>query len=216
MPEYCGMSFSTPEDKILDSAGAMVVGLTGGIGAGKSVVSQILRSLGHPVFDADAVARSLYDRDATLLQSVVDRFGPRVLAVDGTLNRLALAEVVFSDAVALADLNAMVHPAVFRVFAQWKALEEKAGAVVVFREAAILFESGSHVDCDEVWAVSAPWPLRLQRVRDRNGWSVAEVEARLAHQWPAEKVNAMSDKVILNDGSDALVPLVLSLVDDLL
>ena len=215
MPEYCGMSLSTPRDKNLDGTGALVVGLTGGIGVGKSVVAQVLRTLGHPVFDADAVARELYDRDAALLQAVVDRFGRQVLDADGSLDRSVLAALVFSNPAALADLNAMVHPAVARAFWSWKSEAESNGAAVVFREAAILFESGSHEDCDRVWAVSAPWPLRLQRVQTRNGWSVAEVEARAAQQWPAEKVNARSDEVILNDGSVALVPHVLSLLKKL-
>ena len=214
MPEYCGMSLSTPQDKTFDGPGAVVVGLTGGMGAGKSVVSQILRSLGYPVFDADQVARGLYDTDADLLRAVADRFGPAVFHEDGTLSRPGLAKVVFGDPGALADLNDMVHPAVSRAFAHWKSAAEKRGAAVVFREAAILFESGSHADCDQVWAVSAPWPLRLQRIRDRNGWSVSEVEARVSHQWPSEKVNSKADVVVVNDGSVALVPKVLSLLRD--
>jgi len=215
MPEYCGMSLSTPQDNNVDRTGAVVVGLTGGIGVGKSVVAQILRTLGHPVFDADAAARELYDKDASLLQAVADRFGPGVLGADGRLNRTVLAALVFNDPNALADLNAMVHPAVAKAFLSWKSSVERNGALVVFREAAILFESGSNADCDWVWAVSAPWSLRLQRVQNRNGWSVDEVEVRAGHQWPAEKVMARADKVILNDGSTALVPLVLSLLDEL-
>ncbi|MDA8695714.1 dephospho-CoA kinase [Flavobacteriales bacterium] len=209
------MSLSTPQDNNVYRTGAVVVGLTGGIGVGKSVVAQILRTLGHPVFDADAAARELYDKDASLLQAVADRFGSGVLGADGRLNRSVLAALVFNDPNALADLNAMVHPAVAKAFLSWKSSVERNGAVVVFREAAILFESGSNADCDWVWAVSAPWSLRLQRVQNRNGWSVDEVEVRAGHQWPAEKVMAGADKVILNDGSTALVPRVLSLLDEL-
>ena len=215
MPEYCAMSLLTLQDNISEGHGALVIGLTGGMGAGKSVVSQILRSLGLPVFDADAEARKLYDADATLLQSVSDRFGSAVLEPDGSLNRSELASVVFNDAEALADLNAMVHPAVTRAFASWKARAENSGAVLVFREAAILFESESAVDCDVIWAVTAPLATRVQRVQQRNGWSEAEIQRRMAHQWPADQIHARSDQVIVNDGSQALVPLVLSLIDEL-
>jgi len=216
MPEYCTMSLSTSKDEILGKPKAVVVGLTGGMGAGKSVVAHILKSLGHPVFDADAVARSLYDRDDILLQAVVDRFGPGILHANGALNRLELANVVFADPVALADLNRLVHPAVSRTFSQWKSQEEMNGADVVFREAAILYESGSDQDCDVVWAVTAPVALRLKRVCERNGWSQSAAAARMAHQWPAEKVNAKADNVLTNDGNVSLVPLVLSLLKDLL
>ena len=215
MPEYCGMSLSTATDKISDGHSMVVVGLTGGMGVGKSVVAQALRSLGHPVFDADSAARKLYDQDVDLLRSVSDRFGPEVLKPNGTLDRLALANVVFNDAEALAELNAMVHPAVSRAFAQWKAGAEADGASLVFREAAILFESGSDQDCDVIWAVTAPLApentagsgtQRLESLRNNE---------RLAHQWPADKINASSHEVILNDGSQALVPLLLSLIDNL-
>jgi len=215
MPEYCGMSLSTATDKISDGHSMVVVGLTGGMGVGKSVLAQALRSLGHPVFDADSAARKLYDQDVDLLRSVSDHFGPEVLKPNGTLDRLALANVVFNDAEALAELNAMVHPAVSRAFAQWKAGAEADGASLVFREAAILFESGSDQDCDVIWAVTAPLALRIQRVQERNGWSRSEIMERLAHQWPADKINASSHEVILNDGSQALVPLLLSLIDNL-
>lgn len=193
-----------------------VVGLTGGMGTGKSVVAGVLRSLGHPVYDSDAAARSLYGRDSSLLDQVVSRFGRAILTDSGELDRAALAGMVFGDAAALADLNTLVHPAVAADFASWRKEVGCSGAVPwVFREAAILFESGSHVGCDRVWAVHAPLALRRHRVRLRHGGSDADFERRTAHQWTADAINRRADAVILNDGMAPLVPQVVKLVAEL-
>jgi dephospho-CoA kinase len=212
MPEYCAMALSTARQETPEAQQMTVIGITGGMGAGKSVVSGILATLGHVVYDADAAAKFLYDHDGTLLRAVVERFGPGILDEGGRLHRKALAEVVFHDSVALAALNALVHPAVSRDFEAWKRRQQQAGRSVVFREAAILFESGSHATCDEVWAVTAPVALRVERCRQRTSGSEAEILKRMRQQWPAEKVNAQAHHVLLNDGSCALVPLVIDLV----
>ena len=212
MPEYCGMALSTAHQETRGVKPLTVIGITGGMGAGKSVVSRIVAALGHAVYDADAAAKSLYDRDDALLNAVVDRFGAGVLDTHGRLDRKALADIVFHDPAALAALNALVHPAVFRDFEAWKRRVQQSGRSLVFREAAILFESGSHVTCDAVWAVTAPVALRIERCRQRTGSTDAEIRKRMQHQWPAEKINAQADQVLLNDGSRALVPLVIELV----
>lgn len=214
--EYCTMPFSTGSAANVDSVdGLRVIGLTGGMGVGKSVVSGILRSLGHSVYDADSAAKSLYDRDDDLLEVVRCRFGDGILTPEGRLNRVALAHVVFADSSALNDLNALVHPAVARDFAGWRDGLGTEGVRLVFREAAILFESGSHRDCDAVWGVKAPNGLRIQRVRDRSGLAEAEVRQRMARQWSQEDVMAACDAVIVNDGVEPLVLQVLSLLDNL-
>lgn len=210
------MPFSTGSAANVDSVdGLRVIGLTGGMGVGKSVVSGILRSLGHSVYDADSAAKSLYDRDDDLLEVVRCRFGDGILTPEGRLNRVALAHVVFADSSALNDLNALVHPAVARDFAGWRDGLGTEGVRLVFREAAILFESGSHRDCDAVWGVKAPNGLRIQRVRDRSGLAEAEVRQRMARQWSQEDVIAACDAVIVNDGVEPLVLQVLSLLDNL-
>lgn len=210
------MPFSTGSAANVDSVdGLRVIGLTGGMGVGKSVVSGILRSLGHSVYDADSAAKSLYDRDDDLLEVVRCRFGDGILTPEGRLNRVALAHVVFADSSALNDLNALVHPAVARDFAGWRDGLGIEGVRLVFREAAILFESGSHRDCDAVWGVKAPNGLRIQRVRDRSGLAEAEVRQRMARQWSQEDVMAACDAVIVNDGVEPLVLQVLSLLDNL-
>ena len=209
--EYCSMPFSTPSPSPVDSeARPVCIGLTGGIGTGKSTVARILRTLGHPVYDADAAAKQLYDRSPELLAAVVKRFGSAMLGSDGRLDRMALGARVFSDSRALAELNALVHPAIRLDFRRWAKARELEGYAMVFREAAILFESGSHRDCDQVWSVSAPLGLRVSRVMRRNGWAEEQVRERMAKQWPSDRVDAAADRVIVNDGLRPLVPQILT------
>ena len=191
------------------------IGLTGGIGTGKSTVSRVLRTLGYVVYDADRAAKRLYDEDAVLLKAVADRFGEDILSEDGRLDRARLAAQVFADPAALDALNALVHPAVRADFQAWKAQCERQGADLVFREAAILFESGQDVDCDAVWAVSAPEALRLQRLKNRSGMTVEEVRHRMARQWAPERIENQADRLLFNDGQRALVPQILQAMDSL-
>ncbi len=215
MPEYCGMPFSTLPVNQSGVRSIKVVGLTGGMGTGKSVVAGILGSLGCRVYNADQRAKALYSKDALLRSAVVELFGSAMFGKDGALDRMALAERVFGDREALTRLNQVVHPAVARDFAAWKEQCVSAGAGVLFKEAAILFESGSNKDCDAVWAVSSPLELRRARVRLRDGWSDAEIDRRLAHQWPAHEIEQRADVVIQNDGNVPLVPLVVRLLTEL-
>jgi dephospho-CoA kinase len=180
-----------------------VIGLTGGIGSGKSTVARVMETLGVPVFDADRAALALYDEDESLLTEVKERFGDSVIQLGGQLNRQALASIVFNDVEALKQLNAMVHPRVAKKFDAWKKMQ-KASAVI--REAAILFESGSASDCDVVIVVTAPEDLRVARVQKRNGWSEAEVRARMKRQWSEEQLIERADAVIVNDDKHLVLP----------
>ena len=183
-----------------------IIGLTGGIGSGKSTVARVFESLGFPVFDADKEALALYESDPSLLNDVTEVFGATILQADGRLNRTALASIVFKDESMLRKLNSLVHPRVARRFEAWK---KQQHAEVVIREAAILFESGSDKGCDAIVVVTAPEALRIQRVMKRNGISEAEVRARMARQWPEEKLVEMADAVIVNDDTRLVLPQVL-------
>ena len=212
MHEYCAMDLSSMNST---SVSPRVVGLTGGMGSGKSTVAGILRSFGFCVYNADDAAKSLYTRDAGLAQAVSSRFGADVFTAAGEINRKLLAARAFASKQALAELNAMVHPAVAKDFVEWSMKRAKDGARCVFREAAILFESGSHKDCHEVWAVTAPLEIRMARIARRDGLSEVEVHERMRHQWPQEEIAVMSDEVLLNDGFTPLVPQVADLLVDL-
>jgi dephospho-CoA kinase len=187
-----------------------VIGLTGGIGSGKSTIARVFSSLGVPVFDADREAQALYATDPSLLQEVVQLFGKDVMHADGTLNRPALATRVFANTTELKQLNALVHPRVAIRFQEWKAKQKSS---MVIREAAILFESGSHSDCDCVIAVTAPEELRIQRVMKRNGIPESDVRARIARQWPAEKIQSMADAIIINDDQHLVLPQVMKVIE---
>lgn len=188
-----------------------VIGLTGGIGSGKSTVARIARQLGVPVFDADREALSLYDEDESLLAEVKEKFGDVVIQPDGRLNRQALASIVFNDAQALRQLNALVHPRVAKKFETWK---NRQVSRMVIREAAILFESGSAADCDAVIVVTAPEALRIARVQKRSGLSEAEVRARMNRQWPEAQLVERADAVIVNDDKQLVLPQLMRMIQD--
>lgn len=190
-----------------------VIGITGGIGSGKSLISRIIASRVIPVYNSDEAAKSLYDRYPDLLEEVLDRFGRELLDGSGNLDRSALANIVFSDEQALKDLNSMVHPRVREDFNSWQKENNHAGVVV--KEAAILIESGAYKDCDLVWLVTAPEELREQRVMQRDMISRELVRQRMSKQWTDEKKLSYSDAVIINDNKKLIVPQVMDLLENL-
>ncbi|MGB0980196.1 MAG: dephospho-CoA kinase [Croceimicrobium sp.] len=190
----------------------MIVGLTGGIGSGKTTAAQIFKSLGVPLFLADEESKKLIDGDAKLQASLVELMGSELLT-DGKINRAYMASLIFSDAVLLQKVNALIHPAVGDAFKAWY---HRQNFSYVIREAAILYESGSHQDCDAVIVVSAPEQLRLERVKARSGESEEQIRKRMSKQWPAEKKEALADYIIHNDGGEMLIPQVLKIHESLI
>lgn len=154
------------------------VGLTGGIGSGKSKVAELLRERGIAIYDSDSRAKALMCGDEMLRQALVEAFGAECYTAEG-LNRTWLAERVFSDKEALERLNAIVHPAVMRDFAAWA--EQQEGEYVVM-ESAILLEAGLESHVDVVVAVMAPKQLRLERAMQRDGASREQIEERMNNQ----------------------------------
>ena len=197
-----------------------VVGLTGGIGSGKTTVAGILESLGIPVFDADARAKSLYQRDANLRAWVVDRFGEMCGCYqDGQLmniNRKVLADIVFSNSEELAELNAVVHPAVARDFQAWHALQsERSNSPYVVREEAILIETGGYKQCDLVAVVQAPQAVRLARATGRLGIHPAQIKKRMQQQLSDEARREHAHFVVDNADENNLLRQVLNLHNEL-
>jgi dephospho-CoA kinase len=183
------------------------VGLTGGIGSGKSTMARVFALLGVPVFEADAAARELMHKDGGLRAQVMQRFGDH-LYPEGQLDRKALAAVVFRDPAALAELNAMVHPVVRSAFRTWMEGQEGCYALM---EAAILTESGGHQAMDQVVVVSAPEDLRVRRVMERDGVTEAEVRARMRNQASEEQRLSIAQHVIHNDGTRLVIPQVIAI-----
>ncbi len=189
------------------------VGITGGIGSGKTTVCKILELWGIPVFYSDARAKDLMQTDLKLIEDIKASFGESVYFENGQPDRKRLASIVFNDEHKLKKLNSLIHPAVFRDFDQW-ALQQKAPYVV--KEAAILFESGSYKDCDFVIAVIAPSDIRIKRVMDRDKVTETEVRKRMANQLSDEEKKERSDFIVFNDESHLLIPQVLSIHQHLL
>lgn len=183
----------------------IVLGLTGGIGSGKSTVSAHLRQRGIPVFESDAVSKRLMNEDPQVRARVMAAFGPEAYTSQG-LNRPWLAAQVFGNTEKLAVLNAISHPAVQQAFARWRAEQAAAGHGLAFKEAAILYEAGADKELDGVVLVACPEPIRIQRVMARDGISEADVRARIARQWPEEKKRALAQFIIENDGIKPLEP----------
>lgn len=184
------------------------IGVTGGIGSGKSVVCRIFGVLGIPVFDADTEAKRLMRADAALASAIRAEFGAETYYEDGTLNRAYLADQVFNDEERLTKLNALVHPAVIRAGEEWARGQT---APYTIKEAALLFESGSFKLNHYTILVSAPVGIRIERVMKRDGITAKQVEARMERQWPEEEKRQLADFEIVNDGVQALIPQVLML-----
>lgn len=185
----------------------ITIGVTGGIGSGKSTVCNIFRVLGIPIFEADKEGKVLLNADPKIRKAVTERFGEAIY-MKGKLYPKALASLVFSDPQALADLNAIVHPAVREAFSSWSANQQ---APYVIMEAAILTETGGHKHLDQIILVSAPEELRIKRTMARDGVEEGSVRARILNQATEAQRIAIADHVIVNNDMQLVIPQVLAL-----
>ncbi len=188
------------------------VGITGGIGSGKSVVCRLLAMLGAPIYDCDSEAKRLMNSSEELHRALAEHFGDEIFGPHG-LDRKALAGKVFGDGQELATLNSIVHPAVARDFERWAARNEAEGQRWVVMESAILFESGFDSLVDLVVGVVAPEELRVERAMLRDGATEEAVSDRMAAQMSTEELVERADRVVINDESRLLWPQVLELAD---
>ena len=172
-----------------------IVGLTGGMGVGKSTVAAIFESNGFPVFNSDTRAKELMVENTDLKKNIISLLGEESYEGEN-LNRKYIAKVIFSDENLLKKQNLLVHSALQKDFQLWKTKQDAAFCV---KEAAILFESGSYKDCDYTVAVIAPDSIRIPRINSRDHLPIEEVKKRLQHQWAQEKVVKLSNFHIVND-----------------
>ena len=172
----------------------IVVGLTGGIGSGKSTIAKEFAALGIAVFNSDEQAKALIATDAQVKERIIATFGEEAYQ-NGEYNRAYIAQIVFNNPEKLAILNNIVHPALAKYFKQWA---KKQTSLYVLKEAAILFESGSYKDCDYIITVTAPEEVRIARVMARDHCTEAQVRARMAQQWSDAQRIALSNAVIEN------------------
>lgn len=185
------------------------IGITGGIGSGKTTVCKVFELLGVPVFYADLVAKSIMQTDFQLKNEILIAFGPQSYSIDGLLNRTYISSIVFKDELQLNKLNSIVHPAVFRAFDNW--IANHTEAPYVLKEAALLFESESHKMCDLSILVISPEATRIRRVIARDHISKDAIMLRMKRQFTDEQKMKLADHMLMNDESRLLIPQILSL-----
>ena len=189
-----------------------VIGLTGGIGSGKSTVARIFEKLGIPVFVSDLEAREIVNSDPEVKAGIMSHFGED-LYVNDRLDRPKMASLVFGQPKELEVLNNLVHPAVGRAFSNW---QKQQRAPYVLKEAAILIETGAVEELDALILVTAAEDIRMQRVQNRDGVQKDEVSQRIRRQMTDEEKRPYADFEILNDGQKPIIPQVLEVHQQLL
>lgn len=173
----------------------LIVGLTGGIGSGKSTVARFFEALGIPIYIADDRAKELMVNDTALKQAIIELLGVAAYAENGNLNRAYIASQVFSHADLLNRLNALVHPAVGKDFKKWV---NSQNSPYVIKEAAILFENGNYKQSDKNILVTAPTEMRIERVINRDGATKESILSRMQHQWPDSDKIPLADYIVEN------------------
>jgi len=188
------------------------LGITGGIGSGKTSVCKVFDVLGIPVFSADREAREIMEKEG-VIRSKLNSITGKDLYISGSLNRIELAAIIFNDSAILEKVNSLVHPAVLDYFRKWT-MDQIAPYVIM--EAAILFESGASEVVDRVATVVTPVEQRMERVIRRNKLSREQVERRIKNQMDDETRIELSDYIIYNSENDMIIPVILKIHDDIL
>ena len=189
-----------------------LIAITGGIGSGKSVISRIVQVMGYQVYDCDSRAKTLMMDDLEVKKQLTEAFGQETYHADGSLNRSYLSSVAFADDNSRARLNSIVHPATAHDMMRWADEQNADGASMAFVETALLRTAGLDQLVDDVWHVTAPAALRIERVMARSGLTAQEVESRIAAQ-AAEECIAEGEHVLVNDGDTSLLAQVTQLIN---
>ncbi|WP_317172748.1 dephospho-CoA kinase [Hymenobacter sp. HDW8] len=188
------------------------IGITGGIGSGKSIICRLFQLLGVPVYDSDYRAKWIMANDLSLRAELLAAFGSQTFSESGQLDRAYLARVAFSNPAQLTQLNALVHPHVGRDFETWAAAQQQAGHAYSLKEAALLFESGAYRQLDRIITVFAPQDVRQARVLRRDPHrTAADILAIVGKQMSEEEKVQRADYVVYNDDQQLLIPQVLAL-----
>jgi dephospho-CoA kinase len=190
----------------------MKLGITGGIGSGKTSVCRVFNALGIPVFSADPAAREIMETDSGIIRRINSIAG-KDLYITGSLDRMELAALIFNDSTLLAKVNSLIHPVVFDLFMKW---EREQNTPYVIMEAAILFESGASKLVDRTATVVAPIEERVDRIIHRNNLSRQQIMDRMRNQMDDDTRIKLSDYVIHNSENDMIIPAILKIHDDIL
>jgi dephospho-CoA kinase len=184
------------------------IGITGGIGSGKSIVCKVFELLGVPIFYADNEAKKIYD-DEKVKTLLINKYGFEIYLPDGKLNKEKLSKIIFSNQDELKYINSLIHPLVAKAYSEW--CEKHKHIPYTLKEAAILFESGAYKELDKVITVSAPVELRINRVMKRDNLTRIQILERMKHQWEEEKRIKYANFVIYNDDEHLVIPQILDL-----
>lgn len=190
----------------------LVLGITGGIGSGKSVVARCLHIMGIPVYNSDNEARRLNNTHPTIRQALIQLVGHDVYLPDGPLNKTALANYLFASPANAEQVNAIIHPIVKEDFLQWKQRQHTPWVAI---ESAILYESGFNSLADKVLTVYAPESIRVERACQRDHATPEAIKARIARQMPDEEKVRRSDFTLHNEGNRAILPQILNILANL-
>lgn len=188
------------------------IGITGGIGVGKTYVSDILRKLDYPVYNSDEVSKKIMNTNLELIKLIKNEFGEDIYTSDNKLNSSRLSSLVFSDRLILTKINSIVHPFIFDDFKLWCL---KQSSSIVFKEAAILFESGANNDLDAVICISADDNLRIERIKKRDGRTEEDIRLIISSQIDQVRKEEMSDYKIINNGKTSLLMQINEIIEDL-
>lgn len=192
------------------------IGITGGIGSGKSVVSRALTSMSVPVYDCDSRAKALYDESQELREGMIDLLGEAIYDTpDGRINRPLLSSRIFADAALLARVNALVHPAVRRDFDHWRRGQEAEGYTLCGLESAILVGQALEQMIDRLVVVAAPLELRLKRAAARDRTTEEAIRQRMAHQLSQQELIERGDAVVYNEPHRPLLPQLWDLLEQI-
>jgi dephospho-CoA kinase len=198
--------YNTSETKIK-------VGITGGIGSGKTFVCQILESMSYPEFYSDKEAKSILVNDLNVKSQIIKLFGNEAYLENDSLNREFLASKIFNDKELLIQMNAIVHPAVRTYFDNWVKNQK---ASIVFNEAAIIFEIGNDKYYDNVILVAASKETKIKRIQKRDNSSKEDIEKRMKNQWSDDRKIKLADFIINNDNNVMLLPQLNKVLDKLI
>lgn len=188
------------------------VGLTGGMGSGKTMISSIFEIFGIPVFQADLTARRLLEEDEEIRTSLISWYGEGVYQ-EGKPDRALIASIVFRQPAQLAKVNGIIHPKVYEEYQAW--LKKLAPVPFSIHEAAILFESGFNRYLDKTILVTAPEKIRIERIRLRDGLDETQISQRMENQWSDVKKSPLADYLLNNDGCTAVIPQVIKIFEEL-
>ncbi|WP_319481797.1 dephospho-CoA kinase [uncultured Draconibacterium sp.] len=182
---------------------ALKIGITGGIGSGKSVICQVFKLLGAPVFEADVWAKKLVNSHDQIKTGLIDWYGPDIYSPNGTIDRKKLAGIIFTDSTEMKKVNDLIHPVVRQEFMIWA---NQQNSPYVIHEAAILFESGFYKMMEYTLLVTAPENIRIERVMKRDGSTIEAVKERMSKQWSDEQKRKLASREIKNDNKTLLIP----------